>query len=57
MKSYQAQLKEVGFVNYGTVQSVESLWQYERENDGAVFTVEMYSEGETFSMNMYVNFF
>lgn len=54
MESYQAQLKDIGFVDYKTVQSVESLWQYKRDNDGAIFTVEMYSEGEMFSMNMYV---
>lgn len=56
MESYQEQLKNVGFIEQGTVQSVESLWQYERSNDGAIFTVEMYSEGEMFSMNMYISY-
>lgn len=55
MESYQAQLKEVGFIDLGTVQSVESLWQYNQGTEGATFTVEMFSEGEMFSMNMYVN--
>lgn len=55
MKTYQAQLKEAGFVDQGTVQSVESLWQYQEDNDGATFTVEMYSEDEQFSMIMYIN--
>jgi len=53
METYQAQLKDVGFVDYGTVQSVESLWQYEQSDSGAIFTVEMYSDGGMFSMNMY----
>lgn len=56
MKSYQAQLKKAGFVDLGTVQSVESLWQYKRANDGAVFTVEMYGEDELFSMNLYITY-
>ena len=55
MDSYQAQLEEAGFVDLGTVQSVESLWQYQANDEGAIFTVEMYSEGETFAMNMYIN--
>ena len=53
METYQAQLRDVGFVDHGTVQSVESLWQYEQSDSGAVFTVEMYSDGGMFSMNMY----
>jgi len=56
MESYQAQLKKAGFVDYGTVQSVESLWQYEQGDDEFKFTVEMYSEGDMFSMNMYVGY-
>lgn len=56
MESYKAQLAEVGFVDYGAVQSVESLWRYELPNDDGSFTVEMYSEGDTFSMNMYIGY-
>ena len=55
MGSYQAQLRDAGFVDRGTVQSVESLWQYERVDGSTVFTVEMYSGEKQFSMNMYVN--
>lgn len=55
MKSYQAQLEKAGFIDYGTVQSVESLWQYQQGNDGPTFTIEMYSEDKMFSMNMYIN--
>lgn len=55
MESYQTQLKAAGFIDQGAVQSVESLWQYKWDYDGATFTVEMYSEGEIFSMNMYIN--
>lgn len=55
MESYQAQLEEVGFVDLGTVQSVESLWQYDWSDDGTIFIVEMSSEGEMFSMTMYIN--
>lgn len=55
MKSYQAQLKEAGFVDHGTVQSVESMWQYQQGSDGPVFTVEMYSGEKMFTMNMYIN--
>ena len=53
MEAYQAQLKDAGFLDCGTVQSVESLWQYEQSDGGAIFTVEMYSDGGMFSMNMY----
>lgn len=55
MESYKEQLLEAGFVDYGSVQSVESLWQYELPNDEGVFTVEMYSEADVFTMNMYIN--
>ena len=55
MESYQAQLKDAGFIDQGSVQSVESLWQYKWGDEGATFTVEMYIEGEMFSMNMYIN--
>lgn len=53
MQSYQAQLRTMGFVDNGHVQSVDSLWTYER--DGATFMVEMFVEEEMFSMSM-VNF-
>lgn len=56
MESYQAQLRDAGFSDLGTIQSVESLWQYTQEDDGTTFTVEMYRDGETFSMNMYINY-
>lgn len=55
METYQAQLIDAGFIDLGTVESVESLWQYTQENGGPTFTIEMYSEGEMFSMNMYIN--
>ena len=55
MTSYQNQLKKAGFKDHGEVQSVESLWQYEGDEDEGIFTVEMYSDGEMFSMTMYVN--
>ena len=57
MESYQAQLEEAGFINLGTVQSVDSLWQYEDSNNSAIYIVEMYNDGVTFTMNMYVNDF
>ena len=56
MELYKEQLRTAGFVDYGTVQSVESLWQYERSDTGATLIVEMYSGEERFSMNMYVNY-
>ncbi|MCL2434370.1 MAG: hypothetical protein FWD16_07640, partial [Clostridia bacterium] len=54
MQAYQRQLRSAGFEDLGEVQSVESLWQLEK--DGNVYSVEMYSEGEQFSMTMYVNY-
>ncbi|MCL2434052.1 MAG: hypothetical protein FWD16_05990 [Clostridia bacterium] len=56
MQTYQAQLLAVGFEDLGEVQSVESLWQYTSEEDGTIYSVEMYSQGERFSMNMYINY-
>jgi hypothetical protein len=56
MKSYQAQLRDAGFVDHGSVQSVDSLWRYDRGDDGATLIVEMFNGGEMFSMNMYVNY-
>lgn len=55
MENYQAQLEEAGFVDLGTVQSVESLWKYQGDDTGPTLTVEMYSEEEKFVMNMYIN--
>ena len=56
MELYKEQLRTAGFVDYGTVHSVESLWQFERSDTGATLIVEMNSEEELFSMNMYVNY-
>ena len=58
MELYQAQLKEAGFVDHGSVSVplVDSLWSYDRSSDGARLIVEMFIWGETFSMKMYVNY-
>lgn len=40
MEAYQAQLREAGFVDQGEVMSVDSLWLYERDTDGATLMVE-----------------
>ena len=55
MESYQEQLRDAGFVDYGSVMMVESLWRYDRSDDGATLIVEMHKE-ETFSMSMYVSY-
>jgi len=56
MKSYQSQLLDEGFVDHASVQSVESLWTYSRETDGATLVVEMNSNGDTCVISMYVNY-
>ena len=55
MEIYMAQLRAAGFVYLGANPSVESLWRYEREKDGAFLDVEMFS-GEQFIlvMNFYI---
>jgi len=54
MKSYQEQLREKGFVDYGSASYIESLWRYERSEDGATLVIEMFHEEDTFIINMYV---
>lgn len=49
---YKTLLKEKGFVDYGTVQSVESLWVYERDEDNATLIVEI----NGVSVSLYVNY-
>lgn len=56
MESYQVQLKEAGFIDYGNVQSVESLWIYEREEDEATLVIEMNTYDDGFGVVMYVNY-
>ena len=56
MELYQAQLRDEGFVDLGEVGEVESLWTYERKEDGATLVVEMYGGDEKFVMNVYVNY-
>jgi len=56
IESYQKQLKKAGFIDYGMVMSVDSLWKYEREEDGATLVIEMYTYDKGFSMVMYVNY-
>ena len=56
MESYKEQLQDAGFVDNGSVGWIESLWRYEREEDGATLIVEMFHEDERFVINMYVNY-
>ena len=58
MKSYQAQLREAGFLDQGTAGRVESLWIYERSEDGATLVVELgyNKEEKTTVIGMYVNY-
>ena len=46
MEIYQAQIREAGFVNHGQVMSVDSLWTYERDKDGATLMVEFRYGGD-----------
>lgn len=48
---YKEQLRNAGFTDYGTVMSVDSLWSYERDNDGA----SLYVEIRVGTITMYVN--
>jgi hypothetical protein len=58
MKSYQAQLREAGFLDQGNAGRVESLWIYERSEDGATLVVELgyNKEEKTTVIGMYVNY-
>jgi len=56
MESYQAQLRESGFIDNGSVEWIESLWRFDREEDGASLTVEMFHEDDSFIIVMYVNY-
>jgi hypothetical protein len=57
MEMYQAQLREAGFVEYGEAMSVDSLWLYERDTDGATLMVEFfYGDEGSFSICMSVSF-
>jgi|GEM_PF-4078174 len=53
MKTYQAQLREAGFTDHGTVMAIESYWTYERESDGKILCVELRTGGEGFSISMH----
>ena len=55
IQSYQAQLREAGFVDYGNVSAITSMWIYERASDGerlyAEFRYNEYTEGFSLAMN------
>jgi len=55
MEIYKEQLRSAGFSDLGRVMSVDWLWRYDRESDGATFIVEMYLESQ-FVMTMSVEF-
>ena len=55
MQSYQKQLKKAGFVDQGKVEWIESLWRFDRNEDGATLMVEMFHEDGSFVISMYVN--
>ena len=64
VKSYQAQLREAGFIDLGNDRAhIDdfSVWRYDRNEDGAVLLVEIYSgadeSGEYCYLEMYVNYF
>ena len=57
-ESYKQQLREVGFVaSEETPQGMESLWCYDRSEDGTTLMVELLQEDNTISIRMYVNYF
>ena len=47
---------EIIFIDNGSVEWIESLWRFDREEDGASLTVEMFHEEGNFIINMYVNY-
>ena len=55
MESYKEQLRQVGFVDNGAVNDMESFWTYKHDGDGAVFAVEMRVSEKWFTMSMYVH--
>ena len=56
MESYKDQLRNAGFIDNGSTELIESLWRYDRSEDGATLMVEMFHEGDLFVINMYVNY-
>ena len=56
LESYKAQLRKAGFDDLGKVQSVDSLWRYERSSDGATLFVEIRLGDSNFSIGMLVNY-
>jgi len=57
-ESYKRQLREAGFVvSEDTPEGMESLWRYDRSDDGATFMVELIQEDNLLSIRMYVNYF
>lgn len=53
MEQYKAQLADAGFDDLGQVQSVNSLWTYESEDDNTSYIVEIYEN----SICLYINKF
>ena len=56
MDSYKKQLRKAGFVDQGGGEWIESLWRYDRKEDGATLMVELFREGNKFAISMYVNY-
>ena len=56
--SYKEQLRETGFVaSDETPQGMESLWRYDRSEDGAAFVVTLIQENNQLVIQMYINYF
>jgi len=57
-ESYKQQLREAGFVEQENApQWMESMWRYDRIEDGATLMVELLQEDNPLSIRMYVNYF
>ena len=57
-ESYKRQLREAGFVEQeGAPGWMESLWRYDRSQDGATLMVELLQEDNPLSIRMYINYF